>query len=221
MGSGHCVAGEITGTRLNWSAGPATATFGVLESVAFALGFQDVAAVGKPVQGRPGQAFAAEYLRPVLERQVGGRDQAVPLVGGGDHIEQEFRPGLAGGNVAQFVEDQQVQLAKLLPQPQELPLFFSLQEQGDELGDAEEADFAALGTGGHTQRRGHVEPAGSRGTDEQNVLPLVEIFPFDQFHEQRLVDARSGREVELIKRLMGWEAGGLQPSLDRLAFPFD
>ena len=64
--------------------------------------------MGEPIQGRPGQAFAAEYLGPVLERQVGGHDQAVPLVGRGDHVEQEFRPRLAGGNVAQFIEDQEV-----------------------------------------------------------------------------------------------------------------
>ena len=85
---------------------PAAPPFGVLQAVAFALGLQDVAAVREPIEGRPGQPLAAQHLGPVLERQVGGHDQAVPLVGRGDHVEQQFRPGLAGRHVAQLVEDQ-------------------------------------------------------------------------------------------------------------------
>ena len=111
------------------SAGPSS-TFGVLEAVAFALGLQDVATVGEAVQRRSREPFAAQHLGPVLERQVRGHDQAVALVGRGDHVEQQFRPGLAGRNVAQFVEDQEIQLAKLLPQPQELPFFFGFQAAG-------------------------------------------------------------------------------------------
>ena len=63
----------------------------------------------------PVRAFAAERFRPVLERQVGSQDQAVAFVGRGDHVEQEFRAGLAGRNVAEFIEDQEIQLAQLLP----------------------------------------------------------------------------------------------------------
>ena len=66
--------------------------------------------MGEAIQGRSGEPLAAEDLGPVLERQVGRHDQAVPFVGRGDHVEQEFRPGLAGRHVAQFVEDQQIQL---------------------------------------------------------------------------------------------------------------
>ena len=53
-------------------------------------------------------------------------------------------PALLAGNVAQFVQNQQIQLAKLITQPQELPFFFSLQEQRDQLSHAEEANLAAL-----------------------------------------------------------------------------
>jgi hypothetical protein len=37
-------------------------------------------------------------------------------MGCGGHVEQELGPGLAGRHIAQFVEDQEVQLTKLLPQ---------------------------------------------------------------------------------------------------------
>ena len=44
------------------------AAFGVLEAVAFAFGFQDMATVGEAIQGGPGESFAAEDFGPVLER---------------------------------------------------------------------------------------------------------------------------------------------------------
>lgn len=51
------------------------------------------------IQGRTGEPFAAEDFGPVLERQIRSHDQAVPLVRCGDHIEQQLRSSLAGGNV--------------------------------------------------------------------------------------------------------------------------
>ena len=43
--------------------------------------------VGEAVQQSPGQAFRAEYLRPLIERQVGGHQDRAPLVeNGGDKL---------------------------------------------------------------------------------------------------------------------------------------
>ena len=70
--------------------------------------------VRQPIEHRPGQAFAAAAFRPLLERQIGRDDQALPLVGLADHLEQQFRPGLGEGHVAQFVQDQQILPAQLL-----------------------------------------------------------------------------------------------------------
>ena len=186
---------------------PAAPPLGVLQAVAFALRLQDVAAVGQPIEGGPGQPLAAQHLGPVLERQVRGHDQAVPLVGRGDHVEQQFRPGLAGRHVAQFVEDQQVQLGKLLPQPQELPLLVGLQQQRDQLGHAEEADLACPGRRRPCPGRGQVRLAGAAGADQQDVLPLVEVLALDQLQHQRLVDAGPGREVELVEQSCGPGSG--------------
>ncbi len=68
--------------------------------------------MGEPIERGTGEAFAAEDFGPVFERQVRRHDQAVPFVGGGDDVEQQFGSGLAGGNVAQFIEDQQIELIK-------------------------------------------------------------------------------------------------------------
>ena len=83
---------------------------------------------------RAGQPLAAQDLGPVFERQVGGHDQAHALVGCGDHVEQQLRARLAGRHVTKLIEDEQIQLGKLLPVPQELTFFLGLQEQRDEFG---------------------------------------------------------------------------------------
>ena len=49
------------------SAGPSS-TFSVLESVALALGFQDVTTVSQAIQRRSRESLATGYLGPVLER---------------------------------------------------------------------------------------------------------------------------------------------------------
>ena len=192
-----------------------------MEAVAFAFGLQDVAAVRQAVQRNAGEAFAPQDLGPVLEGEVGRHDQAVPLICRRDDIEQQFRSRLAGGNVAEFVEDQEVKLAQRLSVTQQLPLLLGFEQLGDEFGDAEEPRLAALGAGGHAQGGGEVRLAGSRGADEQHVLAVVEVVPFDQLEHERFVDARPGGEVELVEQLGGGEPGRLQSSLGRLAFAFE
>jgi len=157
----------------------------------------------------------------ILERQVGGHDQAVTLVGRGDHVEQQLRARLAGRYVTELIQDEQVQLGKLLPEPQELPLFLGLQEQGDQLGHSEEADSLASAAGGDAEARRQMRFSRTARTDQENVSPLVEVISLDELQHERLVDAGAGREVELVECLVGREAGGLQSSLGRLTLPLD
>jgi hypothetical protein len=49
----------------------------------------------------------------LLKGQVGGDDQAGSFVGRADYTKEQFRSQLAGRHIAQFVEDQQVQLRQL------------------------------------------------------------------------------------------------------------
>lgn len=76
-----------------------SSAFGILEPVAFALGLEDVAAMGQPVEGGAGQAFAAQDFGPVLERQIRRHDKTAALVRPGDDVEEELSSGLAGGDL--------------------------------------------------------------------------------------------------------------------------
>jgi len=58
------------------------------QSVTFSIGFQDVAAVGEPIQQGACEALGAEDLRPFCEGQVRGQHEAVMLIGPADDLEE-------------------------------------------------------------------------------------------------------------------------------------
>ncbi len=73
-----------SGGPLRWLA---SASFGVLQAIAFSVALDDVAAMCEPVEGGSGEAFAAEHFGPVLEGQVGGDEKALALISPADHLE--------------------------------------------------------------------------------------------------------------------------------------
>ena len=79
---------------------PSLSPAGVPEAEAFALCLKDVAAVRKAIECRSGESFAAEHLGPLLEGQIRGQDQALPLVGRAAHVKEELGPYRPGRNVA-------------------------------------------------------------------------------------------------------------------------
>ena len=65
------------------------------------------------------QSFAAEDLGPVLEWQIGRDNQALTFVGRTDHVEQQFRPDLAGWHVPKFIQNQHVEFRELFSKSQQ------------------------------------------------------------------------------------------------------
>ena len=47
--------------------------------------------MGKSIERRAGQAFAAEYFRPIREGKIRGDDETQAFIGHADHVEQQLR----------------------------------------------------------------------------------------------------------------------------------
>ena len=105
---------------------PPLPSAGGAEAKALAFGFEDVAAVREAVEGGSGEPFAAEHLGPLLEGQIRGHDQALPLIGRAHDVKKQLGPYLPGGNIAQFVKNDEVELLDLLAEPEELLLLLGL-----------------------------------------------------------------------------------------------
>jgi hypothetical protein len=114
-----------------------------VEPVAVASGFDDVAAVGEPVEGRAGESFGAEDFGPGLERQVGRDDHRGAFIRGGDDVEEQFGADLGGGDVAELVEDEQVEFGELGLEAQEAAFVAGFDEGGDEFGGSVEPAVVA------------------------------------------------------------------------------
>ncbi len=55
-------------------------------------------------------------LDPVFEGQVAGDDKALSFVGAADDIEEQLGSGFSEGDVAEFVDDEQVLFLELFAQ---------------------------------------------------------------------------------------------------------
>ena len=80
----------------------------VLEAPALVAGLDDVAVMGEAVEQRGGHLGVAEDARPFAEGEVGGDDDRGLLVEPADQVEQQLAAGLGEGQIAEFVEDDEV-----------------------------------------------------------------------------------------------------------------
>ena len=121
-------------------------------------------AVCQAVQSRSRESFTAEYLSPVLEWQIGRDNQALTFVGRTDHVEQQFRPNLAGWHVPKFIQNQHVEFRELFAKSQQhtfFPLgklvFASRVQTGFVFGPDDLLASDAFRAGGATTVRGYGE----------------------------------------------------------------
>jgi hypothetical protein len=156
------------------------------ESVTFSIGFQDVASVSEPVQQGPGESFGAKDLGPFLEGQVGGHQEAVMLIGPADHLKEQFGSGLGEGNISEFINDQEMESLELFEQSLESFFFPAFYELSHKVGGGIEANASALGTSGKGQGTDQMGFAGSRVSDQQDVLSFVQILPSQKLPDQCL-----------------------------------
>ena len=194
------------------------AVLSVFEAVAVAVGLDDVDAVGDAVEERAGHTLVAEYVGPVLKGQVGGEENALAFVGAAYDLEEEFGAGLGKRDIAELVEDEQVEFGQAVEESFELAFFSGLEELGDEAGDGEEAHALALGADSVSEGGGEMGLAGAGIADEQDVFLDVEIVAAHEFKDERLVDAGLGREVKGIQRLEDGKPGGFEPTFGRALF---
>ena len=91
------------------AAGTACAGSGaVLEAPALVAGLDDLAMVGQAIEQGCGHLGVAEDGGPFAESEVGGDDDRGALVEPAHQVEQQLATGLGEGQVAEFVEDDEV-----------------------------------------------------------------------------------------------------------------
>ena len=121
-----------------------------------------------------GHLGIAEDGRPFAEGEIGGDDDRGAFVEPADEVEQELAAGLGEGQIAEFVEDQEVEAGQVIGEP---PLAavagFGLQPI-DEIDDVVEAAAAAGADATAGDGDCQMGLAGAGAADQDDVALLLE-----------------------------------------------
>lgn len=85
----------------------ALAGLGLAQTIALAVHFENMDAMGQAVEQSAGHALIAENAGPFLERQVRCNDGRTSFVALAEGLEQQFGADLGKRHIAEFVDDQQ------------------------------------------------------------------------------------------------------------------
>jgi hypothetical protein len=77
------------------------------------------------IEQRGGHLGVAEHARPFPESEIGRDDDRCALVEAADQVEQQLSAGLGEGQIAQLVEDDEVEAGEVIGEPS-LPVGASL-----------------------------------------------------------------------------------------------
>ena len=87
------------------------------EAPAVVAGFDDVAVVRETIEEGGGHLGITEDARPFAEGEVGGDEDRGALIELADEVEEELAAGLREGQIAEFIEDNEVDARQLPRQP--------------------------------------------------------------------------------------------------------
>jgi hypothetical protein len=168
-----------------------------------------VAAVGEAVEQGGGHLGIAEDRGPFAEAEVGGDDDAGALVELAEQMEEQRPARGAERQVAQLVEDHEVEAGQAFGDLPGLALGLFLFEGVDQFDGREEADLAAVMLDGLDAEGGRdMGLAGAGPADQHDVLGPVDELARCSWPDGGLVDLAGG-EVEAGEVLVGREARGL------------
>ncbi len=133
----------------------------LVQAITVTVHLQDMDMVGETVEQCPCQAFGAEHLGPFIEGQIAGQQGGAPLVTLAEHLEQEFRAGLAERHEAEFVDNQQLVFCQLFLEAQQAFLVPGLHQLVDQRRRRDEANGEAFLTRRQAKTEGDVGLTGA------------------------------------------------------------
>jgi len=170
-----------------------------------------MAVVEQAVQDGRGHHRVAQHLAPGTDRLVAGDQEAALFVAPADQVEQEMAAGPHQGQVAQFVQDQQVGPAEMDQGIVQGPMLLGLGELVDQVQGSDEPAAVALLDGLPPQADGQVRLSDSGRPQEQDVGGVGQVPPGLQFGHQAPVHARLQVEIVGLQGPVQGELGQLGP----------
>lgn len=170
--------------------------------------------VGDAVEQRGRHLRIAEHGGPFPEGQVRRHDDRGTLVKTADQVEQQLTAGLCKGQIAELVEDEEVEAAEGIS-GSALAIVTGLDVQlVDEVDRVEEAPAGPVMDTGAGNTDGEVGLACPRPADQDDVALLCEEVSSGEVPDRRFID-RGIFEPELFDLLGQWQFRDCHLVLDR------
>ena len=144
------------------------------QTIARALDLEDDGVVKEPVQegrGHDGITEELEELAPFGEAAVGGEDHGAFFVAGVDELEEQIAAAGNDRQVADFIDDEQGELAEEPDLLAQRAVAFGLGERADEVGERAEVDAATGFDRFDAERQAQVALSGAGRSS--NILPGI------------------------------------------------
>ena len=172
----------------------------VLEAPGLVAGFDDLAVMGQAVQERGGHLGIAKDRRPFAEGEVGGDDDRGAFVELADEVEQQLSAGLGKGQIAEFVEDDEVKAVQVIGQTALFAASGLGLEAIDQIDDIVEPTAGAVADQGAGDGDGQMRFAGSGAADQDDIALIGDEGATGKIVDQARVDRGAG-EVEVGESL--------------------
>ncbi len=125
----------------------------------------------------------AKDTGPFGEGQIGRDHHARPLIELREQVEEQSATGWTEWQIAQFIENHQIDVHQTVGQPTGLAGRFLLLQCIDEIdGRVETHPLVVLGNTGNAERSGQMRLAGTGPADEHDVLRCLGEGAFRQLH---------------------------------------
>src|SRR5947209_1197724 len=186
----------------------------VFEAPAFVAGLDDVAVVREAVQQGRSHFGISENARPFAKGEIGCDDERGAFVEPADEVEEELAAGLGEGEIAEFVENDEVHAGEIIGDAALASGARLGFEPVDEINGGEEASAiaGADATSGDGDRQVSLARAGS--AYKHAVALLGDEAAAGEGADKRLVDRRV-LEYEVVDVLGERQLGDAQLVLDR------
>jgi len=144
----------------------------MFETPAFVACLDDVAVMGNPIEQRGSHLGVAENGRPLAKGEVGGDDHRRAFVELADEVKQQLSARSGKGQIAQFVQDDEVEAGQLCGQDARLtPPAFLLKT----VHQVDRVEVPAAGAGSHHAGRdgyGEMAFSGSGSANKYDIALL-------------------------------------------------
>ena len=173
------------------------------------------------IQNGTGESLASENFGPLIKGQIGRDDDTRSFLSGRDDVEEQFTPELAGRDVTQFIQNQQVKRNQRSFESFQGSFISRFDHLRNQVGDAKEFHLLAELTRLDSKRRGQVGLARAGLTDQDDRFAIDKISPAHQFVDKHFVQGRLGLEVERFQGFQVWELCRLESPFGRPGFAFE